>query len=64
MRHKENLIKRRDKYLKLLKDRESKLNLENDELCEVAAMKKAEALSLIQVMENSEKLEGENKTLR
>ena len=63
MRHKEEMIKRRDKYLEMSQDRGNKITHENNELCKAIAIKEAEALSLIEVIEDSERVECDNKTL-
>ena len=57
------MIKNEDKQLKLFRDKERKCYLENEELQKKVATKEAEAFSLIEVMKDNERLEGEKKNL-
>lgn len=63
MRHKDELIKSKEKRLKFMRDDEGKYKLENEELRKQVAMKEAEALSFVDVMEENVRFEGDNENL-
>ena len=61
IRQKEELIKSKDKRLKLLRDNERKCKVKNDKLRAKIAMKEVEACSLVKMSEENEQLEGNDK---
>ena len=63
MRQKEELIKSKEKRLKLLKENERKCKIENNELQKKIDMKEDEALSFVNLMEENERLECDNMNL-
>ena len=63
MRQKEELIKSKEKRLKLLKENERKCKIENNKLRKKIDTKEAKALSFVDLMEENERLEGNNMNL-
>ena len=51
------------KKIKLFKKREKKHTQKNNKLCKVITTKEAEALSMMEVKEDHDRVEQENKTL-
>ena len=56
------MIKSRGKWLKILQAREDKLSIENKELCESNKTKEAKALSIMKVIEGSNKVESRKRS--
>ena len=64
MRNKENLTKSKDSRLKMLQGKEKRITQENDRLHNVIASKEAEELSMMDVLEESERVNQENNKLQ
>ena len=63
IRHKNEIIKSKEKRLKGLRDNEKRHKPENDKLHKELAMKEAEVISLDDVIEENKRLEVDNKNL-
>ena len=63
MSYKEDLIKSKDSRLKRLQENQKRMNKEKDMLNKILASKEVEVLSMIDVLQGSERVNKDNKNL-